>query len=84
MYNSDFKNIKGEIIPRCDTCGCQDCFEYNDDYSYIKSTNCGREYFGGKDELLEYNQELIDEAKENLAKQVKAELEKELSRLFKK
>lgn len=80
----DFENIKGEIIPRCDTCGCQDNFEHNDDYSYIKCTNCGREYFGGKDELLEYNQELIDEAKENLAKQVKAELEKELSRLFKK
>lgn len=80
----DFENIKGEIIPRCYTCGCQDYFEHNDDYSYIKCTNCGREYFGGKDELLEYNQELIDEAKENLAKQVKAELEKELSRLFKK
>lgn len=84
MSRMDFENIKGEIIPRCDTCGCQDYFEHNDDYSYIKCTNCGREYFGGKDELLEYNQELIDEAKENLAKQVKLELEKELSRLFKK
>ena len=50
----------------------------------IKCTNCGREYFGGKEELLEYNQEVIDEAKEELAKQVKSEIEKELKKAFKK
>ena len=84
MSLKDLENIKGEIKPRCATCGYQDHFEFNDDYSYIKCTNCGREYFGGKEELLEYNQEAIDEAKEELAIKVKSEIEKELKKAFNK
>ena len=47
---------------RCATCGDTESFEFNDDKSYIKCVKCNREYFGGYDELLSYNQETIAEA----------------------
>lgn len=80
----DIENTTVDFHPRCATCGCQDYFEHNEDYSYIKCTNCGREYFEGLDELLEYNQEGIEEAKEELAKEIGPKLQKELMRRFKK
>ncbi len=51
---------------RCATCGCDDKFEYNDDKSYIKCVFCNREYFGGIEELQEYNQDVIENVKENI------------------
>jgi hypothetical protein len=66
------------VVPRCATCGRDDSFEHNDDYSYIKCNNCGREYFGGRDELLEYNQDVIDEVKERLSARVIQVLNKEI------
>ena len=48
---------------RCATCGDTESFEFNDDKSYIKCVKCNREYFGGYDELLSYNQETIEEVK---------------------
>ena len=59
-------SINVSVKPRCATCGCDDQFEYNEDFSYIKCKNCGREYFGGKTELLEYNTEAIEEAQQEL------------------
>ena len=47
---------------RCATCGDTESFEFNDDKSYIKCVKCNREYFGGYDELLSYNQEADAEA----------------------
>jgi hypothetical protein len=46
-------------------CGMEDYFEYNEDKSYIKCTNCGKEYLGGYDELVEYNQKEINCVIEN-------------------
>lgn len=66
MSLDKLNNLNIHVVPRCATCGMTDAFECNEDSSYIKCTNCGREYFGGKDELLEYNQDAIDEAKEKL------------------
>lgn len=51
--------IKVQLI--CDTCGDTDGFGSNDDKSYIKCNTCGREYNGGYDELVEYNQQRIKE-----------------------
>lgn len=76
--------IKINVHPRCATCGCQDQFEYNEDMSYIKCTNCGRELFGGRDELLEYNQDEIEASKEELSKQVGPIIQAELLKVFKK
>lgn len=70
--------------PRCATCGHTDYFEVNEDKSYIKCTNCGREYFRGQDELLEYNQEEIVAAKERLQQQLAGLLQKELLKAFKR
>jgi len=51
--------IVGRLI--CDTCGSDNCFETNEEKTYVKCEACGREYFGGYDELLELNQTYIRE-----------------------
>lgn len=64
---------------RCVTCAGED-FEFNQDQTYIKCNTCGREYFGGYNELLEYNQdvqeEIINQVQEDAEKIIKSELEK--------
>lgn len=84
MSIKELEKITEQIVPRCATCGCTDCFECNDDQSYIKCTNCGREYFRGKEELLEYNQEEIEAAQQRLKKRVAPLLKKEILITFKK
>ena len=84
MSLKELENITEYIVPRCVTCGCTDYFETNEVNSYIKCTNCGREYFGGKDELLEYNQDEIVATKERLQKVIADKLQKELLKAFKK
>lgn len=63
-------NIEKNISLRCDVCGADDKFEFNEDKSYVKCTNCGKEYFGGYDELVEYNQDNIDNAIEDMKTEV--------------
>lgn len=72
------------VHPRCATCGCQDQFEHNEDMSYIKCVNCGREYFGGRDELLEYNQDAIEEAQIELQKRTAPIIRDELLKALKR
>ena len=81
---SQVENITRDFHPRCATCGCQDMFEYNEDQTFIKCSNCGREYLGGKDELLEYNSEELEALKEDMVQEVKSALTKELKSIFKK
>jgi len=50
--------FEGKLI--CDTCGSDNLFETNDDKTYVKCCACGREYFGGYNELLELNQTYIE------------------------
>ena len=52
-------NFVGQLI--CDTCGSDNQFESNEDKTYVKCCGCGREYFGGYNELLELNQTFIEE-----------------------
>ncbi len=68
---------------RCSTCGSDSHFEYNEDKSYIKCSQCNREYLGGYDELLELNQEIIEKVKQQIAKEAKDEILNQLKREFK-
>ena len=72
------KNIK--LI--CVTCG-GDNFEFNEDRSYIKCNLCNREYLGGYNELVELNQENINEGIESMKNEVRDDLQKEVSNMFK-
>lgn len=76
-------NYSFNIRLRCVVCGSEDNFECNGDKSYIKCTNCGKEYFGGYDELVECNQELIAEAKELVVDEIDKDLQKDINSLFK-
>lgn len=76
-------NYSYRIKPRCIVCGSEDHFDCNDDKSYIKCTNCGKEYFGGYRELVSCNQEQIAEVKELIAEEVSKDLRKELNQMLK-
>lgn len=67
---------------RCATCAGED-FEFNEDKSYIKCTTCGREYFGGYDELIEYNQDVQEEVIRQVKEEVKKVVESEFQKTFK-
>lgn len=67
----------------CATCGCDSHFEFNEDKSYIKCTNCNREYLSGYDELLELNQETIDKVKQEIAQEAKKQIVNYLKSAFK-
>lgn len=66
----------------CATCGSDSHFEFNEDKSYIKCTNCNREYHGGYDELLELNHETIDKVKQQIAQEAKNEILNHLKDTF--
>lgn len=76
-------NYKKNVQLRCATCG-GDNFNSNEDKSYVKCTLCNREYFGGYNELVEFNQESINASIKELKNDVKEDLKKELSKSFKK
>lgn len=61
------KNISVTLY--CQTCGNSD-FEHNEDKTYIKCNHCKREYRGGINELTEYNQEAIQDATDDLTKEL--------------
>ena len=79
-------NYNKNIELRCTVCGSDDRFESNEDKSHIKCNNCGKEYFGGYDELVEYNQsniaESVEQMKEELMPDIKKELFDELKKSF--
>jgi len=75
-------NYKKDIQLRCATCGGED-FNFNEDKSYIKCNLCNREYYGGYDELVEFNQENIKEVVEDMKSEVQKDLQKEFSDILK-
>lgn len=77
------KDYSYNINLRCIVCGSEDHFEDNEDKSYIKCTHCGKEYFGGYDELVSCNQDQIDEVKEIAAEEVENDLQQELNKMLK-
>jgi len=75
-------NYKKDIQLRCATCGGED-FNFNEDKSYIKCNLCNREYYGGYDELVEFNQKNIKEVVEDMKSEVQKDLQKEFSDILK-
>lgn len=76
-------NYSYSIQLRCVVCGSEDHFDCNEDKSYIKCTNCSKEYFGGYDELVSCNQDQIDEVKEIATEEIRIDLQKELNQILK-
>ncbi|MBO9672193.1 MAG: hypothetical protein J7577_02020 [Sphingobacteriaceae bacterium] len=80
------KNKQITVPLSCATCGGAD-FEFNEDKSYVKCKTCNREYLGGYDELVEFNQEQIGKAvegmKQEVVKDMKAAFEQSLKKAFK-
>lgn len=77
------ENYDRSVKLRCITCGDDSSFEPNEDKTYIKCIRCGREYFGGYDELVELNQEQIDSEIQNIQEEVTKDLEDEIRKMFK-
>lgn len=75
-------NYSYNIQLRCVVCGSEDHFDYNEDKSYIKCSNCGKEYFGGYDELVSCNQDQIDEVIEIATEEVSDDLQSEFDRML--
>jgi cytochrome c-type biogenesis protein CcmH/NrfF len=76
-------NYDISIKLRCIVCGMEDCFECNEDKSYIKCSNCGKEYFGGYDELVECNQQEINSVVESKKDEIAKDLKKDIEDMFK-
>ena len=72
-------NYSKSIRLRCIVCGSDSDFEYNEERTFIKCTRCNKEYFGGYDELVELNQEMIANNLEDLKIEVADDLKKKLS-----
>lgn len=77
------KDYNRNIKLRCAVCGDDTSFEFNEDKSYVKCSRCGREYFGGYDELVELNQEQINSEIQNIQEEVAKDLEDEIRKMFK-
>ena len=82
MKNSHNKSI----LLRCIICGGTN-FEFNDDKSWIKCKQCGKEYPEGYDELEKLNQGLInqelDKTKDEILKDAKKDITDMLKKAFK-
>ena len=70
-----------EFEASCVGCGSKEHFEFNEECTYIKCSKCGKEYLGGKDELLNLNNSFI---KNQFLEEHGKEVQKELSMIFNK
>ncbi len=77
------KDYGRSIVLRCVICGSSDHFEFNNDKSYVKCTLCNKEYFGGYDELVEMNEEMIAEEVKSIKEDVKKDIEKDIRDMLK-
>ena len=81
------KDYSRNIALQCVVCGDTESFTNNEDESYIICNRCGREYLGGKDELIKLNKQLIDtkidEMKAEVTKDLQTELNKKIKSIFK-
>lgn len=80
LKNKDYsRNIK----LRCIVCGDTDSFKVDDNTGIVTCERCGREYAGGKDELIELNQQYIDEELEDIKNEVTKDVQTEFNKMFK-
>lgn len=78
------KNYNRSIKLLCVTCGSGDTFVTDEQIGVITCKKCNRIYHGGKDELIELNQSLINKEVEAMKKVVKNDMIKELNDMFRK
>ena len=76
-------NYDKQIKLRCAVCGSDSHFEFNEDKSYVKCTKCSKEYFGGYDELLEYNKEHIDDNIQAIKNEISDDLKQDINDMLK-
>lgn len=77
------ENYNIEVKLQCNVCGSEDQFEFNEDKTFVKCENCGKEYFGGYEELKECNQHLIENSIKEMKKDVTQDLKKDLNDMLK-
>ena len=81
------KDYNRAVKLRCIVCGDTESFKVDDNDQTIICKRCGREYLGGKDELIELNQQFIDEeieaVKAEVTKDVQTEFNKMIKSIFK-
>lgn len=77
------KKYDRDIKLRCDTCGSDSHFEFNDDKTYVRCTLCNREYLRGYEELVELNKAYIAEQITILKNEVKQDIAQKLKDTFK-
>lgn len=77
------KDYSRDVKLRCVVCGDTDSFKTDDNEQTIICERCGRKYTGGKDELVELNQQLIDEEVEDIKAEVTKDVQKEFNKMIK-
>lgn len=71
------KSYNFHVTLRCPICGSDD-IELSEDKSYGKCNMCGKEFYGGRDELIELNQATINDAVEEKKAEIQRDFEKEI------
>jgi len=74
-------NYNSTISLRCITCGGAG-FDFNNDKTYVKCETCGREYLGGYDELVKFNEANIQREVNKKAEEIKKDFVKDLQKAF--
>ena len=68
---------------RCMTCGASYAFETDEKTGFVTCRKCNRVYRGGKEELIELNEVLLEDEKALLVEEVRKDVEKEFKKIFK-
>lgn len=77
------KDYSRNIKLRCVVCGDTESFSMDDTNQTIICERCGREYFGGKDELIALNQQFINEEVEEITAEVQKDVQNEINKMIK-
>lgn len=78
------ENYNTQIKMLCATCGSSDFFNKNEETGVITCKKCNRIYYGGYDEIVELNQQIISSEVDNIKQEVQQDLIKDLKNVFKK
>ena len=77
-------NYNRSIKLLCITCGSDNSFSIDDVTGVVTCKKCNRIYHGGKEELIELNQNIITKEMKDLQCEFKNDLVKELKNTLKK
>lgn len=78
----NLNNKEYNLILRCPTCGDDSHFETNENNGSVTCTICNSCFPGGKEELLSYNEDAIEEIKSEIARDAKDAIKAELLKAF--